>query len=287
MFDFRYHALSLAAVLVALVIGLLLGVAIGDEQLVSSARQDLRGDLERRVSEARAESRDLREQLAARDDYEQQTYETLVGGRLDGRRVVLLFIGERSDEVFRGVREAVEPSGGEVSLVSTLRTPLDREAIGRVSEGTRYEQLPNEPDLLEELGRRVGVQLVEGGRLLRELRAELLQSSSGAIGPAEGLVIARSDGDDDEAEQADDPFVRGLIEGARSVRVPVVGVETAALEPSQVAWYVDRGLASVDNVDQIPGRASLVFVLSGAADGHYGVKSTADALLPEALVGNQ
>ena len=35
MFDVRYHALSLAAIFIALVVGLLLGVAIGDKELVS------------------------------------------------------------------------------------------------------------------------------------------------------------------------------------------------------------------------------------------------------------
>ena len=37
-------------------------------------------------------------------------------------------------------------------------------------------------------------------------------------------------------------------------------------------------------MDRIPGRASLVFALAGEADGHYGEKATADALLPDALV---
>ena len=59
MFDFRYHALSLAAVFLALVVGLLLGVAIGDEELVSCAediRDSLREDV-RRPPRARRRAR--------------------------------------------------------------------------------------------------------------------------------------------------------------------------------------------------------------------------------------
>ncbi len=41
MFDYRYHALSLAAVLFALMLGVLLGVAIGDSNLVSSAKNGI------------------------------------------------------------------------------------------------------------------------------------------------------------------------------------------------------------------------------------------------------
>ena len=41
MFDYRYHALSLAAVLFALAVGVLIGVAIGDSNLVSSAKNGI------------------------------------------------------------------------------------------------------------------------------------------------------------------------------------------------------------------------------------------------------
>ena len=64
----------------------------------------------------------------------------------------------------------------------------------------------------------------------------------------------------------------------------MVGVEEIGTDPSQIRWYLDHRIASVDNVDRIPGRASLVFALAGEADGHYGEKATADALLPDALV---
>ena len=60
MFDFRYHALSLVAVFLALVVGLLLGVAIGDQGLVSSAERDIRNSLRADVRDARAEADRLR-----------------------------------------------------------------------------------------------------------------------------------------------------------------------------------------------------------------------------------
>ena len=80
-------------------------------------------------------------------------------------------------------------------------------------------------------------------------------------------------------------FVDGLIRGLRSSNAPVVGVEDTATQPSQIPWYIDHKIASVDGVDRLPGRASLVFALAGEADGHYGEKPTHDALLPDALVG--
>jgi len=56
-----------------------------------------------------------------------------------------------------------------------------------------------------------------------------------------------------------------------------------ATDPSQVRWYESLDLASVDNVNRPSGKASLVYALAGSADGAYGTKGTADAIVPEAL----
>ena len=287
MFDFRYHALSLAAVLVALVIGLLLGVAIGDAGLVSGAEQNLREDLREDVREARADAAELRDDLARSQRYEQQTFRTLVGRQLENRRVALVFIGGRDHRVFSGVRDALAPSGGELSFVTTVRAPMDLEAIAELTEGTRYENVGEDPDLLRELGERVGRQFIEGGRLLRDLRPELFTSSSGELTPVEAVVIARNPAAEREPEKEAEftrRFVDGLVSGLEDARAPDVGVEESTTQPSQVPWYIDRGVASVDNIDTVAGKASLVFALAGLADGHYGEKPTADALLPDALV---
>jgi hypothetical protein len=67
--------------------------------------------------------------------------------------------------------------------------------------------------------------------------------------------------------------------------VPVVGVERSDTKPSHVTWYRDRGIASVDNVDDVAGRVALVFALAGRASGAYGVKGTAEGILPRVVEG--
>ena len=282
MFDARYHALSLAAVLLSLVIGLLLGVAIGDEGLVSSAENNLRQGLRGDLRDAREETRDVRARLNRRDAYERQTFPVVVADRQQDRRVSLLFLDERSESAFTHVRDAVDAAGAELSLVAVLRETVDAAALA----GTTYEDLQDaEPERYERFGRRLGRELVRGGRLLRQVRQAVLASSAGELGGAEGVVIVRGeprqlDGDDRARRDA---FQRGLLTGLGAFQTPVVGVELTSTDPSQTPWYREHGLASVDNVDETAGRASLVFALAGAADGAYGIKPTAQSLLPEAL----
>ena len=66
MFDYRYHALSLAAVLFALALGVLIGVAIGDSNLVSSAKSGIVHDLESEISAAHHQLAEQQGHVAAR-----------------------------------------------------------------------------------------------------------------------------------------------------------------------------------------------------------------------------
>ena len=67
MFDYRYHALSLAAVLFALALGVLIGVAIGDTNLVSSAKNGVVHNLQSEVGEARTQAEGLQDKLTAEE----------------------------------------------------------------------------------------------------------------------------------------------------------------------------------------------------------------------------
>ena len=92
-FDYRYHALSLAAVLLALAVGVLIGVAIGDSNLVSSAKSGVVHDLRSEVSGANNQADHLRSRLANEEALGNDLYQITVHGLLSGRRVGLVFLG--------------------------------------------------------------------------------------------------------------------------------------------------------------------------------------------------
>ena len=111
MFTFRYHAISLIAVFLALGIGVLLGVSIGEEGVVSGAskglEQSLRGDLR----DARASNSDLRGELRIRDEFERQSYPGLVADLLPGFRIGSSRWATCPPSYSPAIRDAVEPAG--------------------------------------------------------------------------------------------------------------------------------------------------------------------------------
>jgi hypothetical protein len=262
-------------------------VAIGDSGLVSSAKQDIEDSLRGDVKASRAEAADLRAQLAQRDDYERQTFPDLVAGRLAGDQIGLVFLGDSDEQVTDEVRDALEPAGATLRWVGALREPPDVEQLADRAEGSPYAAMSIDPTLLSPFAHRMGVQLIQGGKLVTQERPALMQSFSGALGVLDGIVVVR---DPDRPEESDEQkgttetLEDGIVSGMNRTDVPVVGVEELDTDPSQISWYRDRGLASVDAGDQLSGRAAHVFALAGA-DGAYGLKSSAEALLPRVVGG--
>jgi Copper transport outer membrane protein, MctB len=282
VFDFRYHALSLVAVFLALMIGLLLGVAIGDQGLVSSAERNVRDSLRRDVRRANDRAADLRRELAERRRLEEAIYPLLVEGRLSGQRIGLIGLGDLPNSTLRSVRDSLEGTGGRLSSVSVITEPVSEAAAGAVKGASD----PPDTGDYTQLGRDVAQALLQGGPAAQRFRRSVLSRFSGRLDGLDGVVIFHAPrelgGEDAISTNA---FESGLVEGLQDGdRAQLGGVEETDTSPSQIPWYRDRRLSSVDNVDTLAGQAALVFVLLGAT-GAFGEKDSAQALLPESATG--
>jgi Copper transport outer membrane protein, MctB len=277
VFDFRYHALSLVAVFLALVVGLLLGVAIGDKGLVSSAERNVRDSLRGDVRAAQAQSAKLRAQLQEQKQFQDAVYPLLVENRLSAQRIGLVGLGSLPDASIRAVRDALQGTGGRFAGVAVVREPLSDSAVDQVPGASS----PPATGDFGRLGKLLGTSLVRGGKQSKPLARATLESSSGNLAGVQGVVVYRApreDGGPDEAKT--NSFEQGMMSGLSSAG-QVVGVESTNTNPSQIRWFRDRRVASVDDLDQIAGKAALVFALGGAT-GAWGVKDSAQALLPDA-----
>jgi hypothetical protein len=291
MFDYRYHALSLAAVLFALALGVLLGVAIGDSNLVSSAKNGIVHNLNSEVSQARRQAGQLQERLTDEEAFAKGLYPLAMHELLSGRSIGLLFLGGSSNQIDALARSAVSQAGGDLATVVAVREPLDLAGISSEATGTHYASLASSTKLVERFGELVGRQLVSGGtlvnrELLSRVRASLLSAFDGQLTRLEGLVVVRAEPSGMTAEQSEAgaAFESGVLAGVAAVGVPVVGVEVSNAEPSQVPWFREKSVSSVDDLDTQAGQAALVYALTGDR-GTFGAKGTADSLLPTVTAG--
>jgi len=290
--DFRYHALSIVAVLVAITVGVLLGVAIGDKNLVSSAEKGLRASLQKDIQNRQKDIEALKDEVKARDSFAEAAYPLLVAGRLQDlgiTRVGLIFLGNSNERTTRLVRDALEGTGATLGIVATVREPLDLAELADRAEGTRYALMDTDPTLVNPFGRRMGEQLIFGGRLLRRERPALFRVASGTLTPPMDAVVVvrdRPDGMSKEEVAIVEDFETGFMKGLTDSDANIVGAQLTDTDPSQVDWYRKHGASSVDNLDELAGRAALVFALAGA-NGSFGSGSEATALLPPLVGGDR
>jgi hypothetical protein len=270
----------------ALLLGILLGIAIGDKGLVSGAARDVRKQLEGDVRSARADADSLRAELAQRDLLDADLYPLIVQGRLTGNRVGIVAVGQLSDRTIGLVRDALKDTGGRLTLEAVLRTPPQLDGLSPRDTGVRGHPISADPHAVTRFGRIFGSQLTRGGGVAKRTQRTVFSTSSGSLNGVEAVVVVRDSppvlrGPDATLERN---LENGLLRGLTANNIPVVGVETTSTTPSQVPWYRLHNVSSVDDLDKLAGRVALVFALAGA-NGAFGIKPSAQALLPKAASG--
>ena len=286
MFDLRYHVASLAAVFLALVIGILVGVGISSGGFVQKGERRILNDkideLERSLDTARARTGDLSRAQRASATYVEESYPMLMADRLARRRVALVFVGPVDAEMRDLVeRTLVDAGAGATLRMRALRVPVDTDVLGGLLDGRPALARYGRPDAARELGHRLAQELVRGGKapVWRLLSPQLVAERSGNEGlPADAVVVARSVA---PQQGPTSRLLRGFYEGLAASGVPAVGVETSRAATTAVDAFDKASLSSVDFVDTEVGRLALALLLAGGRPGSYGLKQTAtDGILP-------
>jgi|SRR6476620_6089653 len=279
----RYHATSLIAVFIALAIGILIGAEFGGDALTNT-RRDLERSLVGNLQDARSQVNDLNGDLNKSNEFAQRVYPVLTRDELKGKRVAILALGGLPSDITGEVEDALAPTGGRLVGVGVVREPVDVNGLAEDLAKTRFADLRTNSDALTELGTGLGRQLVLGGTLPEVVRGNFFSRASGSFGGLDGLIVVRDqpEGMGPVQDEKTDEFEEALASGITATRVPAVGVETSTDDTSNVSFFQSNGMASVDDVDLTAGQLAMVFALLGA-DGSFGVKGSADQLLPDLL----
>lgn len=290
MFDLRYHAASLAAVFLALVIGILVGVGLASRGSISNPErtryEGTIADLNRRVASLGKDKAALADTLQALNSYAEATYPVVAEDRLLGKRVGLVFVGPVDGSLRGEVADALAPTGALAAMpIRSLKVPIDVTAVdGSLAGRPAFARFEGDAQL-EALGAALGRQLALRGdtQLWNALAGQLVEERSGSLDRAlDAIVLVRS------AQPQAGPtarYLRGLYRGLAGSGVPVVGVEDTSSRPSAVKAFVRAGLTMVDDLDSRSGQLALVLALAGGGrpGAHYGVKDGAESVVPVPL----
>ena len=281
MFDFRYHVASLAAVFLALIIGILVGVGISGTGFVKESERDrlnrVIDDLRADRDAARGERDQLRADAAGSQDYVEESYPLVMDERLKGKRIAVVSVGAMPREVEKAIGESLTDSDATLVRTVVLTMPGDMSKITTALR--RRPTLENVAGRWSTIGSRLGKDLVRGeSELLTALEPIVVQERSGGGGEdVDGVVVVGPTPGQNDTPRGE--LMRALYRGLAG-SAPSAAVEARGQRPGTVADLAQYGFATIDDVDTRLGRVALAGVLSADRDEtkgkRYGAKATAE-----------
>ena len=297
----RRRVISLAAVIVALAVGFVLGARMNSGPMVSVLRSD-KGDLQQRVDGLAQENKALGERLSAADDFDAAMSERIVRDALAGKSVVIFRTPDAQDPDVDGVVRLIGQAGG--SLTGTVGLTIE---FINGNSGEKLRSVVNSPivppgkqlnsDLVDEgaeAGDLLGIALlinrdpaaepvddVARDTVLASLRDTGFLTYRELPGAADTAVVVTGgalgqDAGNQGATVA--RFAAGLApHGAGTVLAGRAGSAAGVSAVALVRADADMSalMSTVDDIDAESGRITTVLALQsmigGGAPGQYGV----------------
>jgi hypothetical protein len=127
MFDLRYHVASLAAVFLALTVGIILGVALsgkirGAEDSLSAGRI---AELEEQLDAERERGSSEQDRLQDSEDLINDAYPALMENRLVDRRYAIVFLGPVDGELRSAIEKTLADADGTPVRLFAFELPVD------------------------------------------------------------------------------------------------------------------------------------------------------------------
>ncbi len=115
----RHHAISLAAVFLALAVGVVLGSGLLSDTLLSGLREEKR-DLHSQINALNDQKNVLNDKLVKANDFDSQVADRIVHGALAGKSVVVFRSPDAHDDDVAALSKVIGQAGGAVSATVSL-----------------------------------------------------------------------------------------------------------------------------------------------------------------------
>ena len=282
--NMKFYVISIVAIFAALGIGIYIGFAFNTQDFVVEQREDIIQNLEERFDFLKGENQELKleiEELELENEdcktYMLSTYEEMIKGRLLGKSVAI--IETKDDYMYSGIGQVLESAGAKVANVVTINDSImDKEIMERIYEGMN---LPvGDINLVSKTTEEIVTGIINGesSAFIKKLEEEHIINIVGMINePIDYIVIAGGSASEDRERL--NLIDKTIVQIGRDKEKNIIGIEKTKIGFSYMESYKEFKISTVDNVDTIIGKVSLILAMEGRP-GHYGTKPTAEELMP-------
>lgn len=303
----RQHAISIAAIFLALAIGVVLGSGLLSNGMLSGLRDD-KAELQNEIENLNEKNNQLGEQLTAADGFDSAVADRVLRDTLAQRSVIVVTTPDTDPGDIEGVHRSVAQAGGSVtgrvslteSFVDSangdqLRTTVTniipagiQLRTGAVDQGSLAGDLLGSVLLLNPQTAQPQTTPEERTLALETLRGGGFIDYDGNIQPAQLAVVLTGSGDPENTSGNRGAVIArfaGALDG-RGAGTVLAGPPAAAEGNGPIAVAradaaVTAVLTTVDDVDRESGRITTVLALQeqlGGGSGRYGTGPGATAV---------
>ncbi len=289
--DIRYHVVSLVAVFLALGLGVIIGVNLG--KTVNMGFEKQIQNLETTYDKIREDQKSLQATLNTKDyelevanQFQKAIVPNLIGNKLLGKRIAIVRTNPTVDFSYtKQLAVLLRQAGADVTSITSFPKAFDLSDPQFKTEITQAFDLSQleEAKLLPTIYQRIMQIIVRGqgsSQLVYLQNKDLVQLWGDYNRGFADTLIFWGGGmlpENDFQNQLDQP----LLDATKDLNVTVVGVEPSFVVDSYMKLYQSKCPNTIDNIDTPPGQVTLVYLLASGKKGHYGIKDTARALIPE------
>ncbi|MGF7124983.1 hypothetical protein J2X34_005433 [Rhodococcus sp. BE178] len=303
----RQHAISIAAIFLALAIGVVLGSGLLSNGMLSGLRDD-KAELQNEIEDLNQENNQLGEQLMSADGFDSAVADRIVRDTLAQRSVILVTTPDADPADIDGINRVVAQAGGaitgRVSLTKSFVDSVNGDQLrttvtniipagiqlrtGAVDQGSLAGDLLGSVLLLNPQTAQPQTTPEERGLALETLRGGGFIDYDGTVQPAQLAVVLTGEGDPENTGGNRGAVIArfaGALDG-RGAGTVLAGPPAAAEGSGPIAVAradaaVSAVLTTVDNVDRESGRITTVLALQeqlGGGSGRYGTGPGATAV---------
>lgn len=311
MISLRTHAISLAAVFLALAIGVALGSGLLSNTVLSGLRDD-KQELQNQINGLTEQKNAVNEKLSAAGEFDSQMSPRILRDTMAGKSVVVFRTPDAEDDDVDGLSRMVEQAGGAVTgTVSLTEEFVDANSAEKLLSVVNSPIVPagaqlntKSVDQGSQAGDLLGITLLinrdpkappvndqDRDTVLTALRdTGFITYGTERVGAANAALVVTGGGLGDDGGNRGATvarFAAGLApHGSGTV---IAGRDGSASGTAAVAvTRSDAGLttavSTVDDVDVASGRITAVLALqdliNGGRSGQYGVGQSATAVTP-------
>jgi hypothetical protein len=289
--NLKYYVITIVAIFLAIGIGIFIGIMLDGQELIVEQQQQLVSQLESKFGDFKVKQDEQQQRIdflnAEREKnlrFMDVAYPEMAKNTLKGLDVLIIETSE--DYAYSGIGEPFKIAG-----VQSVASILIKNTFFLTDDTTAQEvaaalQLKgsSKEEIQKQLIRSFTNALVNGDNLplLKYLNEQkMIDYPEGVTLPVDHIVMASGSSSDEKGvlNSIEIPMINII----KNSNIPIMAVEKLNVAYSNIPDYKKLRISTVDNVDTIIGKISMLMVVSGQV-GHFGEKETSELLMPEEFI---